>query len=142
MHHFVIERSIILNFSVLMVISIFLSGCTLFSPYFPADYNATLNDNGYIAPVTAPAGLIFEDTTVPLALEKEDNKASDKSSLHSGSSEANYFGYWLFRFGWGDDSLEDAIRDGNLSEVYYADVSHFNVLGLYREQEVIAYGAR
>lgn len=99
------------------------------------------------APVMAPPGFLFEDTVVPLTLEKKEVVNADNTPLESGSSKAKFFGYSIFRFGWGDDSLEDAILDGKLEEVHYADVRHFNVLGfnvlgLYREQEVIAYGPR
>jgi len=94
------------------------------------------------APVMAPPGFLYEDTTVPLKLEKKEVVGADNAALESGSSKAKFFGYSIFRFGWGDDSLEDAILDGKLEEVHYADVRHFNVLGLYREQEIIAYGPR
>ncbi|MDX1970904.1 MAG: TRL domain-containing protein [Candidatus Sumerlaeia bacterium] len=100
------------------------------------------NALGGKAPVMAPAGLIFEQTKVPLMHEQ--NSGESKTTLQSGRATSKqvvpYFAF--LSVAWQDDSLKEAMLNGGIRELHHADIEHFTILGIYREQTVIAYGTR
>jgi hypothetical protein len=98
------------------------------------------NTLGGKSPVMAPAGYIYEHTQVPLMHEQ--NSGESKSTLQSGRATAKQVvPYFTFlSVAWQDNSLKTAMANGGIKNLHHADIEHFTILGLYREQTVIAYG--
>ncbi|MGF1573509.1 MAG: TRL domain-containing protein [Sumerlaeia bacterium] len=96
------------------------------------------------APVLAPQGFIYESTRVPLMHEKNTGEA--KGTLQSGSAHTKHISIWpispVISFTWEDESLRQAMNNGGINELHHADIEHVNIIGIYREQRVIAYGTR
>jgi len=77
----------------------------------------------------------------PLTVDFESVPVSTKS----GKAEAQYLMvpcFWgpLMSFAWGDCSIENAARDGNLTSVDYADYEVLCILGIYQQTTVTAFG--
>ena len=88
------------------------------------------------APVVPPAGLLFTQYRAPLTPEVSGVPVAKKVGTHS----TRYVGYFLYSFAWDDASIDAAAKEGGLSKVYYADYEVLNVLGVYAEFTVRAYG--
>lgn len=95
------------------------------------------------APVMAPPGFLFELTCVPLALQPNDLNLPP-SELREGKAEARQIVLPilspLLSAAWSGDPLKEAMEKGNIRTLHHADIQHFNVLGIYSTQTVIAYG--
>jgi hypothetical protein len=97
-----------------------------------------------VAPVMAPPGMLFEQTSVPLMHEQNDGES--KQTLQSGRASAKFFAVPIIgpilSFGWQDASIKEASLNGGIRQLHHADIEQFNILGIYRETTVIAYGTR
>ena len=86
-------------------------------------------------------GAVVTSVKAPLTVDFESTPVCEKS----GKASAEYlmvpccYGP-IFSFAWGDSSIEAAIVDGNLSDVEYADYEILNILGIYQQTTVTAYG--
>lgn len=92
-----------------------------------------------VTPVQPPPGWIFQEIQAPLTYNFDQTPAV---MPRSGSATTRHLVIpflWL-GFSWEDSSIEAAARNGGISEVEYADYTDFNVLGIYREFTVTAYG--
>lgn len=135
-----------IKFLVFTLLIVSLTGC-VFVPGTPFDGAAGVTPNppsvNPIAPVLAPPGFLFELTIVPLAVNPTEQTV-DPATLKKGSAEARQIVLPilspLLSFGWDGDPLKMAMEDGQISTLHHADIRHFNVLGIYSTQRVIAYG--
>lgn len=98
-------------------------------------------------PVRPPFGYAYTYYKAPLTTNftGEDGEPTPTTYSKYGTSKAHYFGIPFFfggsiRFGWGNGDLEEAARNGGLSEIYYADYETLSVLGVYTEFTSYAYG--
>jgi len=94
-----------------------------------------------VAPVVmAPPGWVYAQYTAPLTVRFDDTEVGP----YKGESKIQYLMVPLFiinpSFTWGDGSLRAAAREGGLKKVNCADYEYMQVLGLYAELKVIAYG--
>jgi hypothetical protein len=93
------------------------------------------------APVVPPVGLVYEHIKAPLSVNYKDTQVNPGKV---GSVKTRYFCGWplIFNssFAMDDASIEAAARQGGLDEVAYADYEMMNVLGVYSEFTVHAYG--
>jgi len=83
------------------------------------------------APFLPPCGLVAI-TKAPLSTD-----GNWKVGKRSGSSTAKCV---LGLYAWGDCSVTAAARAGELTRVDYLDYSYLNVIGIWQEVTVTAYG--
>jgi len=83
------------------------------------------------APFQPPCGLVAV-TKAPLSTDG--NWAVGRKSGSATSKSV------LFLYAWGDCSITAAAKNGGLKRVDYLDYSYFNVLGVWQEVTVTAYG--
>lgn len=91
------------------------------------------------APVVPPQGALYSKVRAPLTIDFNRTPVCAKS----GSAKA-FFVYdpvaTGMDFAWGDVSIEEAARAGNLTTVEYADYEMLRVLGVFGRMTVTAYG--
>jgi len=83
------------------------------------------------APFQPPCGLVAV-TKAPLSTD-----GNWAAGSKSGSSTAKSV---LCLYAWGDCSVTAAARNGGLKRVDYLDYSYLNVIGIWQEVTVTAYG--
>lgn len=92
------------------------------------------------APVIPPTGGIYTQVKAPLTIRAKSLPTGNKS----GQSVSSYFCLPFFgpalSISWGDASLAKAKANGNIRSVDYADYEMFQVLGIYGQMKVNAYG--
>ena len=91
------------------------------------------------APIVPPAGLLFTNYRAPMTAEVSGAPVGTKVGTHS----TGFFHDFLLTggsFAWDDASIEKAAANGGLSKVYYADYEVLNILGVYAQFTVRAYG--
>lgn len=90
-------------------------------------------------PVQPPPGFIFEQVRAPLTTDFEATVAHPPKS---GSATNRFFClfYRPLSIAWEPCGIEDAARNGNIQKVEYAEYEFLNVLGIYQEFTVHAYG--
>ncbi len=92
-------------------------------------------------PVVPPVGFIYEHTKAPLSVNYNDTLVNPGKT---GSVKTRYICGWpiIFNssFAMDDASIQAAARAGGIDEVAYADYEMMNVLGIYSEFTVHAYG--
>ena len=101
-----------------MIVSFALTGCASFN-----------------APVVPPTALIYTDYKVPLMTKFSGTEIGPKI----GMAKTHYL-YIYLNFAWGDASIEEAAKKGNITKVNAADYEFMNVLGIYNELTVWVYG--
>ncbi|HPK03591.1 MAG TPA: TRL domain-containing protein [Candidatus Sumerlaeota bacterium] len=128
---------------VMTVVSVALLGGCAFRPgWFPAQSRmmGSLGQSLPVVPVQPPPGFIYEQVSAPLSYNFAETPAQPGKT---GVSQANYlcipFIPYL-SFSWGDVSIENAAREGNLDEVAYADYEVMQVLGVFTQMKIIAHG--
>jgi len=84
-----------------------------------------------MAPFQPPGGLVAV-TKAPLSTD-----GNWKAGLKSGSSTARSC---LGLYAWGDCSITAAAKNGGLKRVDYLDYDYLNVIGIWQEVTVTAYG--
>jgi len=90
----------------------------------------------YTAPVKPPAGALYTSFKAPLQTDFHATKISSRS----GKASTSYLALWYFTFAWGEAGVEEAARNGNIKKVDYVDYEYLNVLGVFNQFSVIAYG--
>ncbi|MFH0793713.1 MAG: TRL domain-containing protein [bacterium] len=100
------------------------SGCTLFRAPVVPYYANTFGLNGWG----------FNDTTFPLDI------AFDQTTIgtRKGSTKAYSAAFGLLA--WGNCSIQEAARNGNIATIDHVDMRYFNILLFYTEFETIVYG--
>jgi len=86
-----------------------------------------------MAPVVPPVGFLFEQVSAPLDIDTQ------KTTLGVKTGEASSVGI-LGLIAFGDCSIASAAKNGNLSEINHADYKFLNVLGVFQQFTVTAYG--
>jgi hypothetical protein len=98
----------------------------------------------YKAPFQPPNGLFYGSYRAPVQTEMGEKGAEVVETC--GTSSASFFRvplpfvYWL-SFAWDDCSVEQAAKNGRLTNVNYADVEFYHVLGIYCKTTYTAYGS-
>lgn len=93
----------------------------------------------FVAPVRPPAGGIFTRYQAPLSTDFDRTAVCERK----GSAKTRYvMDPFLtgMSFAWEDAMIEEAAANGNIQTVEYADYEYFNILGIYSEFTVHAYG--
>lgn len=85
------------------------------------------------APVVPPYGSGFNQTAAPMNLKF---RATQLGSKQGSASTTTILGLFTF----GDASIAEAARRGNIKQVNHADSEMFNILGLFTEFKTIVYG--
>ena len=85
------------------------------------------------SPVVPPAGNAFNQTSAPVDLTY---RATDFGSKRGKASAVCV----LLLFGFGDASVAQAARNGNIQTVKHIDGEFLNVLGLYTAYTTVVYG--
>jgi len=94
---------------------------------------------GYKTPVSPVRGWVFSEYYAPLSCDFNKTPVCSKS----GSTTSNYVCLpWpiILDFAWENAAIAKAAGNGGVSVVEYADYRYFNVLGIYQEFTVTAYG--
>ncbi|MEM7260504.1 MAG: TRL domain-containing protein [Planctomycetota bacterium] len=84
-------------------------------------------------------GFVFTNVDAPLTLDLRGQSRGTKM----GTSSAYFVGFPLLpvlSVGIGDASLEAAMAEGGLTRVHYADYHQFQILGVFGNFEIRAYG--
>lgn len=93
-------------------------------------------------PVSPPPGYIYDNVHAPLDVNYHGDVEARPGKV--GETRASYLCLWILSpalsFGWGDASVETAAADGGLKEVHHVDYERRQILGLYSEFTVRAYG--
>ncbi len=87
-------------------------------------------------PVDPPRGMLFTHYRAPLTANFGEVPVSDKV----GTASTFYVDLWGYDFAWDDVSIEAAAREGGLSRVHYADYEVLQILGIFAQFTVRAYG--
>ncbi|MDX2177361.1 MAG: hypothetical protein SF028_12925 [Candidatus Sumerlaeia bacterium] len=103
--------------------------------------------------VGTPMGIIYKDVVAPMSLErKRGPEAGQPVAIPPVLVDGVSTGYALdlsipgleftrpFSIGWGDMSLERAMREGGLERVVYADGRETTILRIFQRARVVAYG--
>lgn len=85
------------------------------------------------APVVPPYGSGFNQTSAPMSLRFRSTRLGSKQGTASATTILG-----LITFG--DASIAEAARRGNIKQVNHADSEMLNVLGLFTEFKTIVYG--
>lgn len=90
------------------------------------------------APVVPPLGVLFSNLRAPMQVHFEDTTLGPKR----GTAQITYImePFLGTSYAWGDASIEEAARDGQISTVHHADYEMLSVLGLYVRYTTYAYG--
>ncbi|MCB2155314.1 hypothetical protein KQI84_10535 [bacterium] len=101
--------------------------------------------------VELPSAMIYRDTTAPMTIDRDRRTGAPTEipeTLNVGRSQSYQLDFsvpgidWTrgFSIGWGDMSLETALREGNLESVTYADGRQLQILRIFTKAQIIAYG--
>ena len=93
----------------------------------------------FTAPVQPPLGFLFTRIRAPLTVDFGETPVGTKRG-ESGTTWARDILFTGQTLGWGDASIEEAARDGDITTVRYADYEILIVLGIFARFKVIAYG--
>ena len=89
----------------------------------------------YRAPVIPPQGFAFTQVGAPLSTQF--NESTAVAPKQGKASAVSVLGLVAF----GDASLQEAAREGDLRTIHYADYEYLNVLfGMYTSFTVIVHG--
>ncbi|MCX7048279.1 MAG: hypothetical protein NTX50_22690 [Candidatus Sumerlaeota bacterium] len=98
-------------------------------------------------PVLPPPGFIYTQYKGPLQFGPADegpNEGIPVANCKEGVSKTRFISIWPLHFSlcgaWGDASFQEAVAQGKLSKVHYADFELLNVLCIYSEFVVHVYG--
>ncbi len=106
----------------LLFLSIVVGGCAGISP----------------SVVQPPIGLIFTNYKAPLSTNLQATPAEGKV----GTSGAFYFRepFLGTSYAWGDASIQAAAKNGNLTQIDYADYEFLQILGFFSKVTVRVHG--
>ena len=93
-------------------------------------------------PLSPPPGFIYDHIQAPLDLNYHDDVIAKPGKV--GESKTQYVSLWILApvlsFGWGDASVDSAAADGGIKEVQHVDYERKQILGVYSEFTIRAYG--
>jgi len=112
---------------VLLVVALFLGGCA--SAY-----------QGAQIPVMPPLGVLFGSHRAPLQTDFEATPIGSKVGTAKTKLLREPFYTRLPIAAWGNASIEEAAKEGQISTVTHVDYAILNVLGIYIEFTVRAFG--
>jgi hypothetical protein len=111
----------------LLVVGVFLGGCA-------GAYTGTQ------LPVNPPLGFLYGSHRAPLQTDFEATPIGSKV----GTAKTKYFREPIFTglpiAAWGNASVEEAAKEGQIRTVTHVDYAILNVLGIYMELTVRAFG--
>lgn len=87
------------------------------------------------APVVPPRAFIYTHFKAPLQIHYDGSDLGTKK----GTAKCQYVNVYL-DFAWAESAIKEAAKDGNITVVKGADYEYMNVLGIYQEFTVYAYG--
>lgn len=107
--------------------------------------------NGARVGVSLPPALVYRDVTAPMTIDRDRRTGAPTDipgTLQVGKAQSYLLDLsipgveWTrgFSVGWGDMSLENALRDGDLAKVTFADGRELQVLRVFTKAQIIAYG--
>lgn len=106
--------------SLTLAVVLLLSGCTF-------------SISAYSAPVMPPQGLLFSNVRSVVDVDTE------STPVDGLSGEASSIAI-LSLFAVGDASITTAARDAGINRVDHVEYEYFNVLGIFQQFTIIAYG--
>ena len=93
-------------------------------------------------PLSPPPGFIYDHVQAPLDTNYHSDVIAKPGKI--GESKSQYVSLWIIApvlsFGWGDASVETAAADGGIKEVQHVDYERKQILGVYSEFTIRAYG--
>lgn len=97
------------------------------------------------APVVPPVGWLFTQYSAPMDIDygRAEQVTTPVTQLRSGRSETQYVLIPIggpLSFGWGDASVDSAVRNGGFNRLHHADYEYMSILGLYQTFTTVAYG--
>ena len=85
-------------------------------------------------------GLIYTHVTRPLTTNFHDTPVADGYMGKGDVKELRYNVY--LRVLWDENSIGSIAKDAGLSELYYADLETFSILGIWTQYRVHVYGSK
>ena len=93
------------------------------------------------APVMPPPGFVFARYKAPLMTNAHGKELGPKTgTAHTYYVNIPFLWPYPIDFAWEDACLREAARNGDISTVRFADYEVLNILGLYTQFKVHAYG--
>ena len=87
------------------------------------------------APVVPPQAFVYTHFKAPL----ETHYTGDDLGTRKGTAKTHCFRFYV-DFAWADSAIKAAAKDGDITVVKGADYEYMNILGIYQEFTVYAYG--
>jgi hypothetical protein len=85
-------------------------------------------------------GMAYYHATVPLTVDFHNTPVGDGFSGEGDVKELRYNAY--LRVIWDENSIGTIAKDSGFSEIYYADLETFSVLGIWTQYRVHVYGTK
>ena len=85
-------------------------------------------------------GLLYENVTEPLTIDFHNTPVGDGFSGKSDVKEVRYNFY--ARVIWDENSIGSIAKEAGFSEIYYADLQTFSILGIWNQYRVRVYGLK
>ena len=83
-------------------------------------------------------GLIYTNVTKPLTKNFDRTPVVDDHAGKGDVKELRYNSY--LRVIWDDNALGSLAKDAGFSQIYYADLQTFSILGIWTQYRVRVYG--
>ena len=80
-------------------------------------------------------GAIYQRTTTPLDVNLRNTPAQKGDE----AGDTKHFRFYV-EVNWDSNSIGDIAKKAGMERVYYADLTRFNVLGVWRQNYVTIYG--
>jgi hypothetical protein len=77
-----------------------------------------------------PYGSVYDGTTIPHGVDREELSGAGKSGDKAGEACATGI---LRLAAWGDASVDAAKKDGHITEVHSVEFRDMNILGIYMQ---------
>ncbi len=94
----------------------------------------------YKAPVMPPQIGFITHFKAPLTTNYKNTPVGTKSGEASSTYLLREPFVTNLSISWGESTIDDAKRNGNLKEVHYVDYSYTNIFGIWGKFNIIAYG--
>jgi hypothetical protein len=85
-------------------------------------------------------GLIYTHATRPLTRNFDRTPVVEGSAAEGNVKELRYNGY--LRIVWDDNAIGSLAQRAGFSQVYYADLETFSILGIWTQYSVRVYGEK
>ena len=81
-------------------------------------------------------GAIFTNVTTPLVLDLNNTPVFERGAVKGGTKRVRYY----VEVEWDSNAIGDIAKRAGLSEIHYADMQVFSILGFWKQEYVIVYG--